>query len=161
MKCSEVREACLQADGGAVPPDMREHLKKCLGCEAYQRDLEMLRAGWKALRLEPPPEASTGFAARLRSRLEREGEARWTAATFLEGVGRRFVYAALMLAVVLLLAVVAPSTGPVRADRSAETYLAQPEALAYQNDSPFPVEDSSDLSDFSVRPSHPEEPDRK
>jgi len=46
---------------------------------------------------------------------------------FFERAGRRFVLAGMLLALLFILALALPSTGPFRGPATAEVYLAQPE----------------------------------
>jgi hypothetical protein len=49
---------------------------------------------------------------------------------FLEQVGKRFVYATLALTLTLLLALMLPSSGPLREPEAVDLYLVQPEAVS-------------------------------
>ena len=144
MRCDQVLEILLEA-GGESAASVQEHVRGCAACEATARDWRALRLGFVAMAAESVPEPSAGFARRLIRRLGevepwRGGEA------FFELVGRRFVYAALLLAATLLLALVLPATGPVRAPTSSEIYLAQPEVVEAQNDTVFPGQSVEDVS---------------
>jgi anti-sigma factor RsiW len=110
-----------------IPAAVREHLAGCPACGALAREYGLLRAGFRALAAEPGPEPSWGFAVRVLRRLEESPEEE--GAEFLERAGRRVVYATCILALTLLLALVLPSSGPVRGPTTTDLYLAQSEEL--------------------------------
>lgn len=148
MRCEKVRETLEEVGAGEIPVPVREHLARCAACEAYARDWRFVRAGFHALAEELPPEASLGFAARLVRRLEEEAEQTGIGTEFFERVGRRFVYATLVLALTLLLALALPPSGPLRGPAAAESVLAQPEIATMRNDPIFGDEfvDNSDAA---------------
>jgi hypothetical protein len=49
---------------------------------------------------------------------------------FVEQVGRRFVYATLMLTLVLLVGLLLPSSGPLRGPAADDYYLVRPETVS-------------------------------
>src|SRR3989442_15778311 len=114
MRCDEVRELLEELKTLELPAGVREHLAACAGCAAYARDWRLVRAGFVALAAEPVPEPSLGFAARLTRRLGEGVEGVKRTEQAFERAGRRMVYAALMLTLTVLLALVLPSSGPVR-----------------------------------------------
>jgi len=134
MRCKDVRDRIDELWTGEVPAETRAHLEKCSACQEYARDVGLVRAGFHALAEEPVPEASLGFAARLVRQLGEAAE-QGTREEFLVHVGRRFVYVASLLTLGLLLALVLPSSGPVRGPASADLFLAQPETVSVQSDS--------------------------
>jgi len=133
MRCEDVRERVDELWEGQVPAEMRTHLAACPACAEYRREVRLVRAGLRLLAQDPAPEPTLGFAARLVRRL---GE--WTEesvrAEFFESVGRRFVYATLVLAMLLLVALVVPSTGPVRGPASADLLVAEQEEVSVRPD---------------------------
>lgn len=137
MRCEEVRESLEEARVEHVPAPIREHLASCKGCEDYARDWRLLRAGWRALAEEPVQKASLGFVARLARRLEEAAETSSAAQEFLERAGRRVVYATVLLALIVLLILVLPSSGPLRGPATAELYLAEPGVIAARSDPIF------------------------
>ena len=129
MRCQQVLE-CLEDVGTVSLPDaVRQHVRKCRACETYVRDWVLVRAGLRSLAREAAPELSVGFAARLVRRLDEIGEIGRSGEEFLERTGRRFVYASLLLALTVLLVLLAPISGPLRAPSTADSYLAEPEAF--------------------------------
>ena len=92
-----------------------------------------------ALAAQSGPEPSWGFATRLVRRLNdlQEG-VRGT--DFLEQVGRRVVYAAGLLTLLILLALVLPSSGPLRGPTTSELYWAQADTGTITNYTILPDE---------------------
>ena len=88
-------------------------------------------SGFRLLSREEIVKPSLGFAERLVRQLGELGRAP-SVADFFERVGRRFVYATLVLTFLALLALAAPSTGPIRG-LSAADMPAQEAALAYSD----------------------------
>lgn len=125
MRCEEVREYVEDLGTGSLPDAVRQHAAACPACKAYLGDQRLVSAGLKSLAREAPPELSVGFATRVLRGLE-TGRSR---EEFLERAGRRFVYASLVLALTLLLALLAPISGPLRSPATADSYLAEPEAF--------------------------------
>jgi hypothetical protein len=83
---------------------------------------------WK---LEEPVGPSLGFAERVVRQLAEMGRT-VSAVDFFERVGRRFVYAGLVLTFLALLALTLPSPGPVRGLTAADIQItAQEASLAY------------------------------
>jgi len=133
MNCNEVRDFLTGQWDGGLPAELREHLAGCAGCMGYLRNVRLLQAGFRALADESAPEPSLGFAARLVRRLQ-EWEEKGTRSEFFEAVGRRFVYATLVLTLALLLGLALPSTGPVRGIGGAEFLGLQSNNQATQPD---------------------------
>ena len=80
-----------------------------------------------------PVEPSLGFAERLVRQLSELSKTP-SVADFFERVGRRFVYATLVLTLLALLALTLPSTGPVRGLGAADIQISAQEAsLAYSD----------------------------
>ena len=136
MRCEQVREMLeegIEADSSLV----MDHLRQCLGCEAYERDWRLVRAGMMALAQEIPPEPLLGFANRLVRRLDEGFLPLRLVGEFFETAGRRVVYFTLLLATALLLAIALPSTGPVRGRPATDVSWPQPE-IAATRDYPIP-----------------------
>jgi hypothetical protein len=133
MRCEEFEVRLEEVESGALSAPLREHVMGCVACSAYLRDWQLAGAGLRLLAAEPVPEASAGFAARLVRRLEGMSPVQ-SSEEFLERVGRRFVYASLALALTVLLFLLLPSSGPVRAPMTADLYWAGPETFAAEND---------------------------
>jgi predicted anti-sigma-YlaC factor YlaD len=133
MRCDEVRERLDGLWEGEQPIEVRQHVAQCASCEGYYRDLRWVCAGLRLLKAEEAPQPSLGFAERLVRQLE-EMTRQTNVADFFEQVGRRFVYATLVLTFLTLLAVVLPSTGPVRGLGTADFPVSAQEAsLGYSD----------------------------
>jgi hypothetical protein len=124
MDCGQIRELLDEAREEANTL-VREHLAGCAGCQAYARDWRLARAGFHALREEPVPEATVGFATRLVRRLEEISNSGRAGSEFVERAARRFVYATLLTTFALLLALLAPSSGPLRGSLPTDIYMAE------------------------------------
>ncbi len=134
MRCQEVREIIEDGLIGGMLPSVREHIATCPDCAAYLRQSQVVSAGFNELGREPVPEASWGFSARVLRRIQEVGMKPQPRPDFVEQVGRRFVYATLVLTLTLLLALILPSSGPVRDVQSVDLYLAQPAAVSARAD---------------------------
>jgi predicted anti-sigma-YlaC factor YlaD len=128
MRCSKVRESLEPENNSQSRPAVREHLAVCSKCQAYAANLSKLAAGMKLLAEDPILEPSIGFHSRVLRRLEQE-----SGRDFLERAGRRVVYATLVVVLFLLLAMIVPSSGPVRRSPNLENYWPQQEAVAEGN----------------------------
>jgi hypothetical protein len=128
MRCSKIRESLEPENGDQLRPSTREHLAVCSECQAYAASLVTLAAGMKLLAEDPVPEPSIGFHTRVLRRLNQE-----SGRDFLERAGRRVVYATLIVVLFLLLAMVVPSSGPVRRSANLENYWPQQETVAEGN----------------------------
>ena len=134
MRCEEVWTILEEEPTAELSPPVREHLKVCRACAAYARDWRLVAAGLHELSREPVPEASWGFAARVVRRIEEATAILRPRPEFVEQVGRRFVYATLMLTLVLLLGLLLPSSGPLRGPAATEYYLVRPEVVSARAD---------------------------
>jgi hypothetical protein len=133
MRCDDIRDCLDVLWDGEQPPEVREHLTECASCSAYHRDLCLVRVGFRLWQREEPPAPSLGFAERLVRQLGEMSNAP-SVADFFERVGRRFVYATLALALLALLALAVPSTGPLQALSAADIQVPTQEAsLAYSD----------------------------
>ncbi|HEV2492379.1 MAG TPA: hypothetical protein VG204_04830 [Terriglobia bacterium] len=133
MRCEEFQERLEELEALELPAPLREHAAGCALCRAYARDWRLARAGLRLLAAEPVPELPMGFAARLVRQLEEVSPVR-SSEEFLERVGKRFVYASLALALTVLLFLLLPSSGPLRAPTTADLYWAGPETFATESD---------------------------
>lgn len=133
MDCKDIRDLVSDLGAGALSPEAREHVSKCVGCGGVLRDARLVHAGFRALAEEAVPEASFGFASRLVRRLE-EWKEKGSRSEFFETVGRRFVYATLALTLALLLGLVLPTSGPVRGVAGADFLGMQAESQSSQPD---------------------------
>ena len=90
-----------------------------------------MRSGFRLLKSDQPVTPSLGFAARMVRQLAEIGKAP-NLADFLERIGRRFVYAGLVLTLLAILAMALPSMGPVRG-LSAGDIQMQEATLSYSD----------------------------
>ncbi len=128
MRCRKVQDILLF---GGEDARAAQHLNRCPNCQSFARDLEDLGRGFRALATVPLPEPSWGFVARVLRRLQELSAEQRMASNFFEVVGRRVVYAASILAIVVLMALALPSSGPLRSPVSAELVPAQPDRSSY------------------------------
>jgi hypothetical protein len=131
MRCDEVHARFDDLWDGVADVEVRQHLSQCRLCAQYARDLALVRAGFRLWKREDAPEASVGFAERLVRKIGELSNSP-SVTEFFERVGKRFVYAALVLTFLALLALAVPSTGPVRGLTAADM-PAQEAALAYSD----------------------------
>jgi hypothetical protein len=110
-------------------------------------DLRLVRAGFRVLRDETVPEPSLGFAERL---VRRWGDLSKPVSVgeFFERVGRRFVYATLVLTFLLFMALVLPPTGPIRGESTADLLVPAEETTLVPSD-PLGVSNVQDVSDVT------------
>lgn len=144
MRCEEARELLEERQKEDWPAALQDHLAACSACADYGRDWRVAREGLWALAAEPVPEASIGFATRLIRGFDEAVTASQSEA-FFERIGRRFVYGALMLTALLLMALATPSSGPVRGATTADLFLAQTEPVTSSGDPFFADEPSQNL----------------
>lgn len=131
MRCKDVRSILEAAPEGVMSAPIQEHLSACAGCQELCRDLWLVRAGFRALAEDTPPEPSLGFSTRVIRRLGAAAvDSGGATAEFIERIGRRFVLAGLLLTMTLLLAFALPSSGPLRGPAPDEPYLTQSETNA-------------------------------
>ena len=141
MRCETVRDAVLEGQTG---PTTREHLDGCPACRDFARDWDLLQSGFKFLAAEVAPEPSWGFVTRVLRRLDDSSRQELG---FLEHVGRRVVYAAGVLALLLLMALVVPPSGPFRALTAAELPITR--IVASAESDPVFAEDFQENQDLS------------
>lgn len=154
MICDEVRERLANLWDSEVEADIRCHLAQCAECRHYHVNLRLVRSGFRQLRLDEAPEPSLGFAERVVRQLGDLSKAP-SVAEFFELVGRRFVYATLVLTFVALLAMALPATGPVRGLTSNDIQITSQEAtLAYSD----PVGDPGVQGTSEIAPAESPQP---
>lgn len=141
MRCDVVRKRI--EEGTNLPAGMEPHLAACAGCADYLRRWRLIRSGLVELAKQEPPEPSVGFAERLVRRL---GSVRdispWGQSLIVEA-GRRVAYATLLVALMLILGLVLPSSGPLRSPRAAQSILSEPEAVTMSADQIMGISDTS------------------
>ena len=154
MRCEAVRQ--VVEDGLNRPPAVEVHVKFCSACREYVQQWEMIRAGLVALRGDEPPEPSIGFTTRVMRRLENSSAELPFGQQFIDQIGRRVVYATLMVALMLLLILALPSSGPLRSTGISESVLVQAQVATLSNEQVLGVDgmddgDSSDSSPAAAR----------
>jgi len=154
MRCEEFRETIEETPRHEVSAALREHLGQCPACALYARDWQTVRAGLDLLAVEPEPEPMLGFAARVLRRLE-ESETSSLASReeLLERAGRRMLYATSFLVLTLVLMLVLPTTGPVRAQAFTELFPTEPAVVAENN----PIFNDDSAANPPLAPSAPAE----
>ena len=133
MRCDLVREGFDELWDGEARAEVRQHLTQCDACARYYRDLRLVRAGLRLWKSEEAPEPSVGFAERLIRQLGELSKAP-AMTDFFEQVGRRFVYATLVLTFLALMALTLPATGPVRGLTVADIQIPTQEASLTNSD---------------------------
>jgi hypothetical protein len=133
MHCEDIRERLDNLWEGEETAEIPQHLTQCAACARYHRDLRLVHAGLNLWKSEPALEPTMGFAERLVRQLGEIGKAP-SVADFFERVGRRFVYATLVLTFLALLALALPATGPVRGLNYADIQISSQEASLANSD---------------------------
>ncbi len=152
MKCDEVRVILEESQERNVPEAAQSHLASCADCAQWWRDWQMLEKGFRLLSMDKGPEPSWGFSERLVRRLGESVENVRAGADLLERAGRRVVWATLALTLTAVLALVVPSSGPVRAATEPEYLLVQPLSASNQNSHVVDLETSEDSAPQAVLP---------
>lgn len=152
MRCDDIRDALIETSEEMLSQAARQHLAKCSECEGYARDWRLLNTGFRSLAEDPPPKPMLGFSARVIRRLQEAASSR-ASEIAIESAGRRFVYAALLAALVLLLVLVLPPSGPVRAPVAGELYSAQQD-LTSRDYALFPGQPPDGRYEFSLAADH-------
>lgn len=137
MRCEEVRDKLWEARNDNLADPVKQHLAVCAGCRTYAGDASMARAGLRLLGEEAEPEPSWGFSSRVLRRLVEERTRGFASPEFLERAGRRVIMATLVLVFTLLLAMILPSSGPVRRQPASVAYWPQAETASTVS---YPVE---------------------
>jgi hypothetical protein len=151
MKCDEVQTILEESRNGIAPQEARVHLDSCADCTQWWSDWQTLEQGFRLLSRDEGPEPSWGFSERLVRRLgesvqgQRSGE-------LIERAGKRVVWATLALTLTAILALVIPSSGPVRAASEPEYLLLQPQLASSQNYGLVDVENSDDSAPQAALP---------
>ncbi len=154
MRCDEIQELLGEMRSEDLPVSVREHLSACPECRSYAEGWTLARTGLRTLAEEPVPEASLGFVARVTRRLEDLAGSGRSWMDYVESAGRRFVYAALVLTTMSVVALLVPSSGPLRTPPSAwaDLYVAQSEALQAYRDPVFSADSIEDQEAAAVNP---------
>jgi hypothetical protein len=149
MRCDAVRQ--MVEEGMKQMDAVQVHLRSCSVCKEYVRRWEIVQAGLVALRAEEAPEPSIGFTTRVIRRLENASTEFQFGQQFIDQIGRRMVYATLMVALTLLMVLLLPSSGPFRSSGVSESILVQAQAATLSNEQILGVGgiDSGDVSDSS------------
>lgn len=142
MRCDVVRRTVEEAT--AIPGPLQQHLASCIACQEYAKRWQLLRSGFAALAHDEPPEPSLGFAQRLVRRIQDARDSQ-KGQQFVLDAGRRVVYATLLMALILMLGLVIPASGPLRAPRAAESVLSQPQVAALSSEQIMGIDESNHL----------------
>jgi hypothetical protein len=152
MRCDAVRQ--IVEEGMARTPAVQVHVESCSGCKEYLRKWEMLQAGLVAIRGEEPPEPSIGFTTRLMRRLENASPEFQFGQQLIDQIGRRVVYATLMVALMLALLLALPSSGPFRSSGISDSVFVQTQVATLANEQIMGVDgvDTGDMQDSVAAP---------
>jgi|GEM_PF-434839 len=150
MRCDAVRKTV--EDGMARTPAVQVHIESCSGCKEYLRKWETLQSGLVAMRDDEPPEPSIGFTIRLMRRLENASPEFQFGPQFIDQIGRRVVYATLMVALMLAMILALPSSGPFRSSGISESVFVQTQVATLANEQVLGVDgvESGDARDSSA-----------
>ncbi len=159
MRCDAVRQTV--EEGLVGTPAVQVHVESCSGCKEYLRKWEMLQAGLVAIRGEEPPEPSIGFTTRLMRRLENASPEFQFGQQLIDQIGRRVVYATLMVALMLALLLALPSSGPFRSSGISDSVFVQTQIATLANEQVLGVDgvDPGDMQDSSAFPAANESPE--
>ena len=131
MRCRKARKLIIEES--VRSEELRRHLAECAACAAYAEDWAGLRTALHRVAEEPAPQPSPGFAARLTRQLPDAAAEVLAREVSLERTGRRFVLAGVLAAVLLVLGLLVPPSGPIRSPENAEIQTARSEAVAAQS----------------------------
>ena len=154
MRCDAVRQ--VLEEGVERQPAVQVHLDSCTACKEYLQHWEMLHSGLVALRNEIPPEPSIGFTTRLMRRLENAPVDLRFGQQFVDQIGRRVVYASLMVALMLMMLLMLPSSGPYRSSGISESVLVRAQVASLSNEQILGVDgvDNGDQTDVAAPPAN-------
>ncbi|MGH9354330.1 MAG: anti-sigma factor family protein [Terriglobia bacterium] len=131
MRCKQIKKIAWEnGHVGLLEASAVRHLEGCASCRSYVEDLSTLQAGLSVLARDRAPEPSWGFSDRVLRRLKEEKGRKAAAPEFLESAGRRVILATLVLVLTLLLAMILPSSGPVRHETTVDSYWSQSETAS-------------------------------
>lgn len=150
MRCDAARQ--VLEEGLERPPAVQVHVNSCSDCKEYLRHWEMLHSGLVALQEEIPPEPTIGFTTRLMRRLENAPVDLRFGQQFVDQIGRRVVYASLMVALMLMMLLMLPSSGPYRSPGISESVLVRAQVAALSNEQVLGVDgvDNGDPADVAT-----------
>lgn len=150
MRCDAVRQ--IVEEGMTSTPAVKAHVESCVSCRDYLHRWEQVRAGLIALRAEAPPEPTLGFTTRLMRRMENAPDEFQFGQQLMDQIGRRVVYATLMVALMLGLVLALPSSGPLRSSGISNSVLVQTQVATLANEQILGVDgvDPGDAQDSSM-----------
>jgi anti-sigma-K factor RskA len=128
MKCDDVRTILEETRDRNAPEAALTHLASCALCAEWWQEWQMMTEGFRLLSADAGPEPSWGFSERVLRRLQETAEAARGGADLIERAGRRVVWATLALTLTAVLALVVPSSGPVRAASEPDSLVVQTQA---------------------------------
>jgi hypothetical protein len=133
MKCDDVRAIMEETGERGAPEGVLTHLSSCASCAEWLKDWRTMAEGFQLLSQDAGPEPSWGFSERVVRRLNESAEAQRGAADLIERAGRRVVWATLAMTLAAVLALVVPSSGPVRAASEPEDLMVQSQNTSVQS----------------------------
>src|SRR5487761_165290 len=122
MRCEKAQEWMEEAGEAALSGTARRHFEVCAACQSYAQDANELSAGLRLLAQELGPSPSWGFTARVLRQLGEIPARRLAASQLFENAGRRVVFATLLLIATLFLAMILPSSGPLRQRQQLDAF---------------------------------------
>jgi anti-sigma factor RsiW len=152
MRCDVVRKS-VEEDFEKTPV-IQAHLAACATCREYLREWELLRSGLAVLAKVEPPAPSLGFAERVVRRLQDARDSQ-RGQQFILQAGRRMVYATLLVAVMFILGLVVPSSGPLRTPMAAESVLSETQLALLPDDQIMGIDESATPSSIPANPVQP------
>lgn len=155
MKCDDVRTILEETGVRAAPEGVLAHVSSCALCAAWLKDWRTMTEGFRLLAQDAGPEPSWGFAERVVRRLDDSADPWRGAMDLFERAGRRVVWATLALTLTAVLALIVPSSGPVRAANEPEYLLVQPQGASSQNEQLLDVDNVDDTAYQPAQPAAP------
>ncbi len=138
MRCVKLQRRVDETGPEGLSEVERQHFRICSACQAYARGAARLTAGLRLLAQETEPVPSWGFTARVLRRLDQVPAMGFSAQEFIESAGWRVMITVLILAGALFLAMILPSSGPLRQSQQPIAYW--PSAQAENDVYPIPAQ---------------------
>jgi hypothetical protein len=155
MTCDDVRAILEETGERAAPEGVLAHLSSCATCAEWLKDWRTMTEGFRLLAQDVGPEPSWGFAERVVRRLDDSVDPLRGAVDLIERAGRRVVWATFAMTLAAVLALIVPSSGPVRAASEPEYLLVQPQSASGQNEQILDVDNVDDSASQAVQPAAP------
>lgn len=155
MTCDDVRAILEETGESAAPESVRAHVAACGLCAEWLKDWRTMTEGFHLLARDVGPEPSWGFAERVVRRLDDSVNPLRGAADLVERAGRRVVWATLAMTFAAVMALIVPSSGPVRAASEPEYLLVQPQGISGPNEQILDVDNIDDTASQPAQPAAP------